>query len=89
MNKLDKVAKDMIDFEFPDKLVKQVTKLFYQFCRDHNIKHGTAVVKDGKIIGYNIANAEWVICEAFFFQILKDAFTWSSLIEEVPDDLKG
>ena len=89
MNKLNQVAKDMVGIEFPDELLEQLDEIFFDFCRKHNIKHGTPIKRKGKIIGYRQASYDWTMTNDFFFNRLKDAMIMRTLFDNIPEDLKG
>lgn len=85
MNKLMKVAKDTIQYEFPKPLVKKINKLFFDFCREHDIKHGTPIKRDGEIIGLIFDT----MTHDFFFNRLKDACNLEMMFsEDIPEDAK-
>lgn len=90
MNKLEKVAKDMIcDMVIPDELIEQLNNIFYSFCRHHKIKNGKPYKRKGKIIGYNVSNYDWTMTRDLFIKQVMNKLEFSTLLGEVPDDLKG
>ena len=89
MNKLEKVGKGLVNLEFPNSTIKKLNKMFFDFCREHNIKQGTPIKRKGKVIGYRQANYDWTIAHDFFLNRLRDAIQLSILFDDVPKDLKG
>lgn len=90
MNKLEKVAKDIIGFNFPKPMIKKINKLFFDFCRENNIKNGTPIIKEGKVIGYRKANFDWTMTHDFFIKRLCDEISISMLFnDDIPKDLRG
>lgn len=90
MNKLEKVAKDMItNMVIPDELIGQLNEIFFDFCRKHNIKNGTPCYRDGEIIGYNVSRFDWTMTRELFMSQVQKKLEFSTVLGEVPEDLKG
>jgi hypothetical protein len=88
-NRLQEAAEGMRNLEFPPKLLSQVQNIFFGFCRELGIKQGTPFKRNGKVVGYTIAKADWVMVRDAFLKHLGHKLEWHMLMSDVPDDLKG
>ena len=87
MNKLQIVGKDIIGSE-NKKIIKQIKKEFFEFCRKHNIKYGTPNYVNGEVVGITCANYDWTMTLEFFLSTLCNQVQFDIMLDEVPEDLR-
>jgi hypothetical protein len=76
--------------DFPAEMIDEIWEIFYEFCRKHNIKQGKPYKKDGKVIGYKVANFDWTMTRDFFIKHFIQKLEMSIVFDDnIPEDLKG
>lgn len=88
---ISEVAKEIIEIEFNmDMTLSEGLSKFFDIMRKYQIKEGTPAFNDrGEKVGRNVANWEWTMCKALFFDILGGYIEMETMIGDVvPTDLK-
>ena len=77
------VAKDLIDVEISDEIIKTLQDEFFRVMRKHGICEGE-FVENGRVV----ANPEWTMCKTLFFNMIEDALQMAFFFA-APKDLEA